>query len=419
MKARDLAALEEFEETTHLSNLTGITDDTDPTTLFSSNASCILTPEVTEGPYFVTGEYIRSDVVETQDGVPLHMEFQFIDTSTCEPVDGLMIDVWHANATGVYSGVIVSGNGDGSEDPTNIVRGPSRLLPHCIGWLTLPQDKTFLRGLQPTDSEGVAAFDSIFPGHYQGRATHFHVIAHINGTVLPNATYSGGSITHVGQLFWDESLRALVEAVEPYASNTQAILSNDDDMWAPAQADNDYDPFPDYVLVGDTVADGLIAWISIGIDVSSDCSVDVAAELTADGGVVEDGSLDTSSGNGNGTFIGNGTTASGGFGSAPTGTGMYSNGTSNGTTNGTTASTTTSTSSVSTTSVLDTYVDAQVGSGYITSSTSQFISTSSSPASVQIGKKQGKKETVTITETERFTMTMVRKEYSAGCSASK
>jgi len=33
---------------------------------------------------------------------------------------------------------------------------------------------TTLRGVQPTDSHGIASFDSLFPGHYEGRATHIH-----------------------------------------------------------------------------------------------------------------------------------------------------------------------------------------------------------------------------------------------------
>lgn len=37
--------------TTHHSDLTGITPSTDPATLFVGNNSCILAPETTEGPY--------------------------------------------------------------------------------------------------------------------------------------------------------------------------------------------------------------------------------------------------------------------------------------------------------------------------------------------------------------------------------
>lgn len=58
----------------------GYTESTAASTLFSSykNVSCILTPEVTEGPYYVTGEYIRTDVTEDQDGVPVHLEYQYV-----------------------------------------------------------------------------------------------------------------------------------------------------------------------------------------------------------------------------------------------------------------------------------------------------------------------------------------------------
>jgi hypothetical protein len=150
--------------------------------------------------------------------------------------------------------------------------------------------------MQPTDDEGVVAFDTLFPGHYEGRATHTHIIANQNGTVLPNSTYSGGVISHVGQLFWDESLRALVETAAPYNTNTQAVTSNVDDMWAPEQADNNYDPFPSYVYLGDDITDGLLAWISIGIDMSSNYTVSAAGKLTANGGVAASNPLQSGAG---------------------------------------------------------------------------------------------------------------------------
>lgn len=33
---------------------------------------------------------------------------------------------------------------------------------------------TTLRGVQPTDDHGIATFDGLMPGHYEGRATHIH-----------------------------------------------------------------------------------------------------------------------------------------------------------------------------------------------------------------------------------------------------
>lgn len=59
----------------------------------------------------------------------------------------------------------------------------------------------------------------------------------------------GGTVAHIGQLFFDETLRSAVEATYPYNTNTEEPVTNDDDMWAPYQADNNYDPFPEYIYL--------------------------------------------------------------------------------------------------------------------------------------------------------------------------
>jgi len=79
----------------------------------------VLTPGITWGPYYVSGELVRSNVVDGQEGVAIHLEYQYIDVSTCEPIEGLWIDTWNANSTGVYSGV-QGGNGN-SNDASNLV----------------------------------------------------------------------------------------------------------------------------------------------------------------------------------------------------------------------------------------------------------------------------------------------------------
>jgi hypothetical protein len=134
--------------TTHEST-SSVSYGDDETLLFSDNSTCILQPEVTQGPYYVDGELIHSDITDGQEGVPLYLDIQLIDTSTCEPVPAVYMDLWHCNATGVYSGVAASGNGN-SDDLTNL-------------------DATFLRGIVETDSNGVAQYESIVPGHYTSR----------------------------------------------------------------------------------------------------------------------------------------------------------------------------------------------------------------------------------------------------------
>lgn len=151
LQARDLDTL---LNTTHHSNLTGLTPSADSDVLFTSNGTCILAEDVTQGPYYVTGELIRSNLSETQEGVPLYLDIQLVDSSTCEPVPEVYVDIWNCNATGVYSGIVANGNGN-SADSSNL-------------------DETFLRGVQKTGTDGVVQFQTIFPGHYVSRANHIH-----------------------------------------------------------------------------------------------------------------------------------------------------------------------------------------------------------------------------------------------------
>lgn len=226
-------------------------------------------PEVTQGPYYVSGEYIRDDgdVRERELGVDTFVDVQIVDIATCEPVVGAYIDWWHANATGVYSGINAQGNGDAT-DLTNI-------------------NKTFLRGLIKTDSNGVASVQDKFAGHYNGRATHIHMAVHINGTVLPNGTYSGGEMTHIGQIFWDETLITDVNLNWPYSTNTGDVVHNVDDNVFPDEAVG-YDPVPNYIYLSDDVADGIFAWTTVGVDLTKDSAISAAASLTAAGGVESD-----------------------------------------------------------------------------------------------------------------------------------
>ncbi|KAF3169599.1 hypothetical protein TWF106_002123 [Orbilia oligospora] len=261
-------AFEDVSKIDHNSTFADARFNTDSSVLFSGNTSCLLMPEVTEGPYFVSGEYVRTDITDGQVGVPLYLDIQVIDTNTCEPVSSAYFDAWHTNATGVYSGVVANGNGVGEKDPTNL-------------------DNTFCRGVQFTDSDGVIKFKTIFPGHYSGRTTHIHIMSHKGGTVHANGTYSGhGRVTHVGQLFFDEDLRSAVEDLAPYNTNTQSVISNERDRIAHQQAENDYDPFVKYAYLGDSVADGILAWITVGIDQDAESDPYVATELTENGGVV-------------------------------------------------------------------------------------------------------------------------------------
>ncbi|KUI61554.1 hypothetical protein VP1G_08743 [Cytospora mali] len=253
---RALADLQEWETRNH--NMTAVYDYdmfSSIENVFDANTTCIQAPIDTAGPYYVVGEWFRSNVKEAEysDGIDLFLEVQYVDVGSCAPVPAVAVDVWGANATGVYSGT--PGSADQPEGGI---------------------DSTFLRGVQITDNEGVVSFETIVPGHYEGRATHTHLLAHTNTTVLPNGTVSmfDKPVAHIGQLFFPEDLRSAVEATFPYNTNTVAITSNDEDMWSVVQASETFDPFPQFVYLGDDITDGLFAWIQIGINASVDYQTD-------------------------------------------------------------------------------------------------------------------------------------------------
>ncbi|KAM7211685.1 Intradiol ring-cleavage dioxygenase [Rhypophila decipiens] len=256
LSTRDRASFSKWSSISH-SSPNPFTLSTDPSEIFSSNTTCALVPETAIGPYYVAGEFFRTNLTDSQNGIPIHLDIQFISTANCLPVpvsSPLLIDIWHCNATGVYSGVSAPGQGG-----TSTTHG---------------------RGVQQTDTDGVVQFDTLFPGHYAGRATHIHLMA-------SSGTFSGGKARHVGQLYFDQELVDQVAALSPYKENGQASVRNEDDGLAAAQASEGYDPFLRYVLLGEKLEDGLLMWISVGVDLEADYSSRVfVAETFAGTGTV-------------------------------------------------------------------------------------------------------------------------------------
>jgi protocatechuate 3,4-dioxygenase beta subunit len=142
----------------------------------AGTVSCVLTPEQTEGPYYIAGEKLRRNITEGRPGTRLDLHLSVVDASTCRPIKGAVVDIWHADAAGTYSGF---GAGAAS--------------------------RTFMRGIQKTDGNGLAVFRSVYPGWYQGRTVHIHVKVHV-----------GGNVVHTGQLYFSDSLTDSVYTHSPY-----------------------------------------------------------------------------------------------------------------------------------------------------------------------------------------------------------
>jgi protocatechuate 3,4-dioxygenase beta subunit len=162
---------------------------------------CVLTPAQEEGPFYIDLAQVRQDIVEDRTGVPLALALTVVDATTCEPIRNAAVDIWHCDALGLYSGE--SSEGSAGE--------------------------TFLRGIQLTDRNGLAEFATIYPGQYPGRTTHIHLKVHIGGRQNDD-TYSGGHVSHVGQLFTTDQRDAEVFALAPYDRNAPALTPRDADF---------------------------------------------------------------------------------------------------------------------------------------------------------------------------------------------
>lgn len=116
-----------------------------------------------------------------------------------------------------------------------------------------------------------------------------------NGTLLGNNGTAHAS--HVGQFFFDQDLISLVEATAPYTDNTQELTLNADDDILAEETEN-MDPFVEWVMLGDDIADGVMAWISIGIDSTYDRELTPAATFYKTGGVANENSMSGPGGSG-------------------------------------------------------------------------------------------------------------------------
>jgi protocatechuate 3,4-dioxygenase beta subunit len=158
---------------------------------------CVARPQQTEGPYFVDEKLHRADIRSdpstdaVSPGIPFDLTFNVsrLAGAACAPLAGVVVDLWHCDAAGVYSDV---------QDPSF----------NTVG-------RKFLRGYQVTDERGAARFTTIYPGWYQGRAVHFHF-------KLRSAPAANPGFEFTSQLYFPDSLNDTVFTRQPYAAKAGA-----------------------------------------------------------------------------------------------------------------------------------------------------------------------------------------------------
>ncbi|MCS3532640.1 intradiol ring-cleavage dioxygenase [Chryseobacterium sp. JUb7] len=121
----------------------------------SSTTGCSVTNSETEGPFPTKSpsSLVQSNIISDRTGVPLTITLTIQNVNaSCANLQGALVDIWHCDKDGNYSEY--GGTGMQSANYTSV---------------------HFLRGRQTTDANGNVSFTSIFPGWYNGRATHIHV----------------------------------------------------------------------------------------------------------------------------------------------------------------------------------------------------------------------------------------------------
>ena len=189
-------------------------------------ASCILTPEVTEGPYWIENELTRRDIRAGKDGLPLEIVFTVQNAKTCKVIKNADVEIWHCDAKGVYSGYESLSQGPARRPASRPRAGPraasrrrgGRRRGGGGGHQEPTDSKRYLRGHQKTDAEGRARFLTVFPGWYAGRTPHIHLKVHV-----------GGDVVHTGQVFFNERVTAAVYKKAPYKSHGQPDTSHSED----------------------------------------------------------------------------------------------------------------------------------------------------------------------------------------------
>ncbi|RPH53962.1 MAG: hypothetical protein EHM89_19270 [Acidobacteria bacterium] len=163
--------------------------------------SCVLTPEAGEGPFYLDPRLIRSDITSAVPGAPLELAIQVVRVGDCATLRNARVDVWHADALGLYSGYAEQRG----------VGGVSAEL--AVG-------KQYLRGTQFTNADGNVRFRTIFPSWYGGRTPHVHF-----------KVFLGDNEVVASQIFFPDEINNEVFAKwEPYrehASKRTTFNKND------------------------------------------------------------------------------------------------------------------------------------------------------------------------------------------------
>lgn len=215
----------------------------------ATSAMYQLAPEQVAGPYFRNPKLLRRNISEGAEGLPLLLRLTIVDAMTAEPVSGALVDIWHCNARGAYSG-------------WSRINPDQEVDVEDIGSIPRTDDDTYLRGGQFTDHMGRVRFTTVYPGFYAGRALHIHVAVRI---VAGNEYLDERNVAWVGQLYFPEVVSRSVLNAKAYRGRASLPLSNDQDNYY-TRMGGDASTLTVWPVSRDSHEDGFFGHLTIGID---------------------------------------------------------------------------------------------------------------------------------------------------------
>jgi protocatechuate 3,4-dioxygenase beta subunit len=229
------------------------TASTDILTMLDRANTCTMAQEETQGPYWFDVDSVRTDIREDRPGTALTLALRVHDTSSCSaggaptPVPNAVVEIWHCDAGGAYSGFESGSMGGGGPGGPGGSSGETSDGSYSSGdtEASPTDDGTYLRGAQITDANGVAQFTTVYPGWYRGRTVHIHLKVHRDSTTVLTT-----------QLYMDESVNDAVFATSPYDEHTGRDTTNDQDTIFDSSG----------LLTTQKTASGYLGVINLGID---------------------------------------------------------------------------------------------------------------------------------------------------------
>ena len=224
------------------------------------DAACAPMCQLVLGPCHDDSAPEREDISEGQGGLPMRFGLRLLD-DMCQPVTDADVDIWHCDVRGIYSS-------ETSDNPD-----------FCTGDAAAARAARFFRGHRMTDAQGIAWFNTCFPGWYRGRAIHVHF-------TVRRSSRAGSEYLTSQVSFPTDLITELCLSHPDYSAHGLPDTANTADSVFPS------DSVDDYLLATQRMSDGaLLAWRTVIIRSSLADSICGNVTMGGPGGMPPGGAM--------------------------------------------------------------------------------------------------------------------------------